>query len=1218
MKRLLLLLTLLTALTADTAQAQIGFGTTTPHPSAAVDVTSTTRGLLPPRMTSVQRRAIASPAAGLVVYDTDSLSLMLYNGAWIKMLIPAWSLRGNAGTTANDFLGTTDDQPLRLRVRNRTAGFIDPLKSNGTSSYNTSFGYQALNSSLTQTANTAIGFWALFDNAGSANTATGSEALRRNQSGISNTANGTGALINNISGNYNTGIGSTTLTRNNSGSYNTALGYHSLYDNRNGDHNTAIGVDAGVGDTALTFATAIGASAIVDTSYSLVLGSNYAPFLGIYENTRVGIGATKPKQRLHVNGQVMIDTLKSGGATDSIVTVDAAGVLRKRSAAAFIVGGGTNWGLTGNAGTTASNFIGTTDAQPLRFRVNNQPSGGIDATGQNAAFGAGALHAITTGTANIASGHQALNANTGGSSNTATGSYALQQNISGSQNTAVGRNALLQNTSGSNNTVVGAYADVNSGALINATAIGALARVDASNSMVLGSIAGVNNATTNTKVGIGTTTPQQTLHVKGTMRVDTLGAGTATDSVMTVDANGVLRKRNAAAFAGSGSTTYTAGSGISISGSNVITATDNSATNEIQNLVLTGNQLSLTGTSAQAINLPTFALPYSGSSSSGTNGVFSITSTGTTAAVEGTNNTAVAVNATTATGTALRGVATGAGTALYAQGAVKLKTTGAANGKFLMANDTNGTASWVNAPGSGTNYWTLNGADISNNNSGMVLLGTTSATTSGVLEVTKNLSMGSVAAIRGGTAGYMSVLNVSENGLSGNPAGCDVCTGSKAINAVSVYGDALFARATNGRGIYLKGGINTTPAMLIENNTGATTALEMSGKIKITDGTQGLNKVLTSDANGLASWQTISGGGTGIGGNLNAAYNYGGSGAGRTITASSGAVKVIGNDGLLVTGTYGSGATAEISGGGTRMFFNPRKAAFRAGMVSGTQWDDADLGDYSVALGYDARATGWYGTAIGSGTFASGTNAVAIGLNTVAGGIASVALGNGSGAGGNYSTALGNFTNAPGNYATAMGNQTGALSYGETAIGMFTTNYSPASTTSSVSTDRLFVIGNGIASVARSDAFTVFKSGNATLSGTLTQSSDRRLKRNIKPLENSLDKVLRLNGYRYQWNANLNKGDAQQIGFVAQEVEAIFPELVTTDANGMKSVAYQNVVPVLVEAIKELKAENEALKNSNASLKADNSALNSRSTDVEARLSQIEKLLNANTKLVKK
>jgi len=94
--------------------------------------------------------------------------------------------------------------------------------------------------------------------------------------------------------------------------------------------------------------------------------------------------------------------------------------------------------------------------------------------------------------------------------------------------------------------------------------------------------------------------------------------------------------------------------------------------------------------------------------------------------------------------------------------------------------------------------------------------------------------------------------------------------------------------------------------------------------------------------------------------------------------------------------------------------------------------------------------------------------------------------------------------------------------------------------------------------------------------------SDKRWKQDIKPLENVLDKLYRLQGVSYYWNTkeypDMNFDDKLQIGFIAQEVEPVFPELVSTDEKGYKGVEYDKMTVILVEAVKELKAQNDALK----------------------------------------
>jgi len=107
--------------------------------------------------------------------------------------------------------------------------------------------------------------------------------------------------------------------------------------------------------------------------------------------------------------------------------------------------------------------------------------------------------------------------------------------------------------------------------------------------------------------------------------------------------------------------------------------------------------------------------------------------------------------------------------------------------------------------------------------------------------------------------------------------------------------------------------------------------------------------------------------------------------------------------------------------------------------------------------------------------------------------------------------------------------------------------------------------------------FSLRGNGNAVLAGTLTQSSDERLKKNIEPLSHVLEKVLKISGYSYVWKDSL-RGYDTQIGFIAQELEQQFPELVATDEAGMKSVAYSNMVPVLLEAIKEQQKQIDELK----------------------------------------
>ena len=121
---------------------------------------------------------------------------------------------------------------------------------------------------------------------------------------------------------------------------------------------------------------------------------------------------------------------------------------------------------------------------------------------------------------------------------------------------------------------------------------------------------------------------------------------------------------------------------------------------------------------------------------------------------------------------------------------------------------------------------------------------------------------------------------------------------------------------------------------------------------------------------------------------------------------------------------------------------------------------------------------------------------------------------------------------------------------------------------------------------------TIDKNSHVTIDGSLgvtgevtasniAGSSDIRFKKNIKPLNNSLEKISLLEGITYNWKTDeypdKNFEDSKQIGLIAQEVEMIIPELVHTDNEGYKSIRYNKLTPVLIEAVKELKTKNDCL-----------------------------------------
>ena len=183
------------------------------------------------------------------------------------------------------------------------------------------------------------------------------------------------------------------------------------------------------------------------------------------------------------------------------------------------------------------------------------------------------------------------------------------------------------------------------------------------------------------------------------------------------------------------------------------------------------------------------------------------------------------------------------------------------------------------------------------------------------------------------------------------------------------------------------------------------TGVTITGNLGATNiGTSGANTILQLDGTGrLPAVDGSQLTGVGGGNTLDAAYDQGDAGAGRTVTADAGAVQVAGVDGLVSTGTKAAGVIP-ATGAGVRMMWYPNKAAFRAGEVGGTQWDDANIGNNSTVSGglnntastvYAAISGGNSNDAIGnSSAVGGGENNIAIGiLSVVSGGSSNTANG---------------------------------------------------------------------------------------------------------------------------------------------------------------------------------------------------------------------------------
>lgn len=339
----------------------VGIGTPAPDTSATLDVSSTSKGLLIPRMTTAQRLAIGAPAQGLLVYDLEIGQFYSFvNQSWITLL----GSRVGAGLNTNLAVGdsallniitgydniaigknalyTTEGGYYNVGIGNNALANNDnggyntgvgtfSLQNNTGGIYNTALGAESLQSNTVGYYNTALGTNSMnFNTTGYSNTATGSLALYENQGGHSNTASGYLALKNNVDGDSNTGIGKDALysaTSGNSntgvgskagfdittGSFNTSVGQSSLKNLLTGSNNTALGYNTSVatGGSAFSNTTALGYSAVVASSNQIRLGNTVISEIGGYDPwTDLSDGRYKKDVHENVPGLAFIQKLR--------------------------------------------------------------------------------------------------------------------------------------------------------------------------------------------------------------------------------------------------------------------------------------------------------------------------------------------------------------------------------------------------------------------------------------------------------------------------------------------------------------------------------------------------------------------------------------------------------------------------------------------------------------------------------------------------------------------------------------------------------------------------------------------------------------------------------------------------------------------------------------------------------------------------------------------
>lgn len=518
-----------------------------------------------------------------------SVPYALYAGSSGTGSSTSWTVNGNdqyASTAGNVGLGTNNPENKLHVVGNISLdnGRLE-FKNSGASVF---VGENAgVNDDLQNNYNTLVGFNAgKLNISGENNVALGAGALENNSTGNSNTAIGRLSLLNNITGSDNVALGLYSGHSNISGSFNTFLGRFSG-GNSTGSYNVFLGNGAGENETGndkLYISNS-------NTATPLIYGDFFTKKLTIndYLSTKyfqLTSGATNGyilQSDASGNGTwVNPTTLSSNNGVNYIGTSylgktsgnGSTGTTEGTSSNLYNIGIGNQ---VLNANTTGSynialgenalkvNLIGDKNVaigkdalKSVTGKITNTNSSYIGLSFPEVAVGTEALSSNTTNMGNVAIGYQSqqktngtfesiegtlntslgtysLKNNTVGNTNTSIGYYSLIGNTTGDGNTSIGSNSGATNTTGSYNTFIGSSSNATSSNLYNATAIGFNAIVATSNSLVLGGT-GANAVS----VGIGTTSPTQTLDVVGTTKTTNLQVtnGATNGYVLQSDASG--------------------------------------------------------------------------------------------------------------------------------------------------------------------------------------------------------------------------------------------------------------------------------------------------------------------------------------------------------------------------------------------------------------------------------------------------------------------------------------------------------------------------------------------------------------------------------------------------------------------------------------------------------------------------------------------------------
>ena len=785
-------------------------------------------------------------------------------------------------------------------LQNNTSGSntaigSEAMMSNTSGGDNTATGLQALQNNTSGNWNTANGFQALQANNGSMNSAIGFMALARNTSGSYNTANGSQALFSNLTGINNTSTGYNASNANIAGNDNAALGYEALQNNTYGGRNTAIGSLALYTQSFLngsvawnTENTAIGYKAL----YTNQPDGGGGGLNGLY-NTAVGSQALRGNTIGSSNTAVGYVALPSNTTGQQNVAVGYAS-LQSNSTGSF----NTACGMYACNSTTGSQNTG------LGFGTL------YNATGQiNTAVGMQALYNTSSGNFNTALGANAGSTNTTGSNNTFIGNAADANANAYSNSTAIGNGAIVtaSNTVTIGNTSVTQHQF--SGALM--PYYGAVYNAGTLGQVLTSQGAGLAPQWAAAAAGIDVTAWHITGNTGTTASTSAIGVAVNNNFIGTTDtkdwvmATNSLERMRISSAGNVGINTVTP------------TATFLLTINPTTNAIRSGIDMTLTGATATAygLNILTANSNVNGvlvthQSSSLASSLYAIggvldntnivsgycgyrTGSGLSYGLYGINGT-IATYATNANtwaafirGRAVISSESSPTSLLGTDLEIRNTTTGAAAPVTVSMRQTTQLSVTNNVLANinfGDNYVTTPQAQIqvlrdaaASSAADMPTAMTFSTTADASAALTERMRITNLGRVGIGTTNPSTTLHLKSTAIT---AAFVETTDNSGFNqaGLTLYGGcagAAWSIFTNRSDL---GGVNDNLTFYKEQGTfgikmvltdlgrlGIGTAtpsakLEVQGNVKIVDGTQGLNKVLTSDAVGLASWQVPSAG----------------------------------------------------------------------------------------------------------------------------------------------------------------------------------------------------------------------------------------------------------------------------------------------------------------------------------------------------------------------